>query len=160
MSVANLLNIKWRDAQGREKTLSYNIKSTYSATSSELLAMIQALQACSQADVVEAHLSLSVDVSGITGSQPTSSGSFDSVEDMVILLWDRDDNTGKIRVSVPAPLDTIFIQTGTYALQDVDASDSLILAVIAAGDTEPVLASPQDGGLTFDKGWRKALPHS
>lgn len=157
---AKLISVKWRDAQGRETTLSYSIGTAYSAGDAELTALLQALQNMSQAEIVEAHLMVPVVVTGLTGAQPVDTGSFDSVADHCLIQFDRADLTGKIRATIPAPLDTIFLQTGTYALQDLDTSDSLVIALVAAGITEPVLVSPQDTPLTLDKGWRRGLPHS
>jgi len=157
---AKLLSVKWRDVQGRETTLSYSIGTAYSSGDAELTALLQALQNMSQAEIVEAHLMVPVTVTGLTGSQPVDTGSFDSIAHHALFQFDRADLTGKIRITVPAPLDTLFLQTGTYALQDVDASDSLVVALIAAGVTEPTLVTPQDGPVAFDKGWLRGLPHT
>jgi len=157
---ASTLMLKWRDYQGRETTLGYNVGSAYPPGDADLLALIQALQNMSQANIVEAWVLVSIDPSGLTGSQPVESGSFDAVGDQAQLQFDRADNTGKVKITIPAPLDTLFVGTGPYALADIDTADSLVAALVTAGITEPVLVSPQEGALTLDKGWRKGQKHS
>lgn len=157
---AKVLTVTYQDAALRHVTLTYSIGAGYAADDAETLALLQALQDLSQANITEASVAEPVDVSGLTGSQPATGGNNDQVSQQAIVQFDRSDLTGKIRISVPAPVDAIFQTSGKYTGRDIVNSQSLIVALVAAGITEPVLKSPQDTTLVLDKGWLRGEPHS
>jgi len=153
------LTVKYKDVSGDDVTLQYIIDNAYTQTSAELLAFIQDLQDASQCRIEEAFLSAEVDLATITGRTATDTGPYKTVDDKAIFVLTRSDDGGRMRVSVPAPEVLLFDQTGAYAFQAVDLSSALALALIATGQTEPLLGTPGDGAATFVKGWRLGQHH-
>jgi hypothetical protein len=158
---SNLLSLEYEDIAGAKGTFSMYLEDDYAAGDPEVLALVQAFKNMSQAKILGVTLAQEVDISTLTGnSAAVSTGSFDRVRDQAILQLKRADNTGYLSVTVPAPVDAILMATGPYQMQDVNPASALILAFIAAGITEPAIATPQGGLVTFSKGWRKGQPHS
>lgn len=155
------LTMTWQDAQLRELTNNcYIDDSQVGASDVDLLAFLQDLQDMSQAKLLKATVERILDISGLTGSQPVSTGSFDSVGDKAILQWRKDAGSGVSSFSVPAPIDGIFQASGEYALADVDPTATEIVAMIATGETVPLLVTSEGTTVSFRKGWRSGQRHS
>lgn len=156
---SNLLSIEYQDAFGSSGTFSLWLEDAYDVADAEVLALVQAFKNASQAKVLEVSLATKVDISTLTGNTAASGGSYDRVRDQAILQWKRADNTGFLTTTVPAPIDALFQSSGAYAGQEVNPASAAMVAIIAAGVTEPAIATPQGGPVTFSKGWRKGQPH-
>lgn len=157
--MANTLTMKWQDAFGAFLTTSCDIDPAYDIGDTEVAAFLQAMRNMTQAKLIEASIAKKIDITGLTNGAPASAGSFDRVNDQAALQLLVTGSGAVKQVTVPAPLDTIFTQTGAYAFQEVDPADSLVLAFVAAGVTEPILVSAEGGAVTYRKGWRRGQKH-
>lgn len=164
---ASLLSVTFRDAFGSEGTFSVHVQAALTEANADLLAMIQAWRNLTQAELVKASLTKSVDISGLTNAAAASAGAYDRIRDQAIFQAKREDATGLTRMTVPAPLDAVFEPSGAFAQQDVDGDAGIVQAfrdaaldeqaTVTAGE---IWVTPQDTALDWDKGWRKGQPHS
>jgi hypothetical protein len=155
------VTVYWVDAQARNFTQSFYMDDAgFGGSDATLIAALQDLQDLSQADIDHVEISRTIAGSSFTGSQPVETGSFDSVGDRAILQFTKRTAPGVIQVSVPAPLDTIFQQSGAYALADVDPNDSLITALESTWSDADLLMTSEGGLVDFQKGWRQGQKHS
>lgn len=161
---ANLLVLTFEDAYGGQTSLQANIKGTVPENDAELLDMIQQWVDMSNATLLSAKLSVDVDISALTNPAASSAGSYDNVRDQAVLQWRRDDATGFVRTTVPAPKDAIFAASGSFAQADVDTAQADVAAfrtaAIDAPITKDILVSPQETTIDLQKGWRKGQKHS
>lgn len=157
---SQLLSLEYQDKAGRTGTFSLYVDDSLAKDDAALLAIIQAHRNMSQANLIEASLQVPIDISGLTNPAAADTGSYDTVRDQAVLQEARIDNTGYLQVSVPAPIDGIFMTSGGYAGQDVNPAAAAVLAWETAIEGTGKMVTPQGGQVTFRKGWRKGQPHS
>lgn len=157
---AKLWTLVWEDAFGSRITTELQVDSTYTGVDAQSVAALNALRAMSQAKLISVHETLPIDISGLTNGAPSTTGSFDRVKDKAALQL-KVTASGRVnQITVPAPVDGLFLATGAYALQEVVAAGTAPLSTfIAAAITEPLLVSAEGGAVTYRKGWRVGQPH-
>lgn len=159
MSVATL-NITYLDAYGKSGVFSALIDAVYDdGVYAEILAFLQDLVDASQAQITKCVLAKPLSLATLTSNSASSAGSYDRIDDQGILSF-RSAAGLDIKISVPAPVDALFMAAGAFAAQDVDPAGAEVVALIATGVTEPLLAAKTEDVLTFRKGWRKGQKHS
>lgn len=152
------LTIEWRDAAGNESTSQVPIASGYAVDDSDIIGLVNALRAASQATIVGYSVTLKGDVADLTNGAASAGGSFDLVTDKAVLNF-RNTSSGEVsRTSVPAPLDTIFEQTGGYQMARVDMENSLVTDIGTAA-SGGVVVGKSDLALTLFEGWREGTKH-
>jgi hypothetical protein len=161
---ASLLSVTFEDANGGQSTFSMNIVGTLPATDGELIALVQEWKDCSQARVIKAVLQQEVPIGTLSGNTAASGGSYDNVRDQAVMQYRREDATGFIRTTVPAPKDSLFLSSGPTAQADVDPASAEVVAFLDAALNAPIageiLRSPQETQVDFQKGWRKGQKHT
>jgi hypothetical protein len=158
----SLLSITYQDVGGSKGTFSCEVRDDLAEDSAEILTLCQEFRDLSQAQVTEIKLSKPVALPAVN---PVAAGEGigDRIRDQAVLQLKRSDGTGFLSVSVPAPQPAIFYASGPYMGQMVDPTNALMLAWIAAAiaaDPDEIITTPQQGAVTFSKGWRKGQPHS
>lgn len=156
--MADQLSIEWVDAYGGTGSSSIPVAAGYEVDHADILALVDAIRACSQAHITGYSLTLKGDIADLTGnSAASSSDTYDRTTDKAILQA-KDASTGVTsRTSIPCPLATIFEQTGGYAQARVDMADSLVAAVTTAADG--VWVSVGNNPVVPEKGWRDGTKH-
>lgn len=157
---AKSLQILWEDAFGGRLTTSLDVDDSYNIADAETIAALNAHRALSQARIVSIHEVKSLDISGLTNGAAVSTGQYDRVKDKAALQL-RVTASGQVKqVTIPAPVDSLFLTTGSYAYQEVVGPATAPLAAwIAASITEPFLVSAEGSAVTYRKGWRVGQPH-
>jgi hypothetical protein len=161
--MASLLTLKFRDHAGKEGSFSAYIDAALSPGDAELTAFIQEWIDLSDAQLVSASLQEQIAIGGLTNPAAVDSGSSSLVQTQAVMQATRDDGTGYVRLSVPAPKDSIFLAAGPTQDADVDNANADVVAFAAAADpvagTHPWV-SAQGTGITYQKGWKKGYKHS
>jgi hypothetical protein len=157
---SKLWTVQWKDFFGSLITTELNVDTTYGIADAESIAALNALRALSQAEIVSIHETIPLSIAGLTNPVAANAGSFDRVKDKAALQL-KVTSSGRVnQVTVPAPVDGLFLATGAYALQEVIAPGTAPLSTfVAAAVTEPLLVSAEGGAVTYRKGWRVGQPH-
>lgn len=154
------LNVTWEDAYAKTGVFGFLIDAAYDdGVYAEILAFLQDMLDASQAKITKVLLAKELVISSLTGNAVATTGSYDRIDDQAVLAF-RAASGLDVKLSIPAPVDSVFQTTGAHAQQDVNPADATIVALILTGITEAVLASRAQDALTFRKGWRKGQKHS
>jgi hypothetical protein len=156
--MADLLTIEWKDSFGGTASSQIPVVEGYPVDDADILALVNAVRAASQAEITGYSLTLKGDIADLTGNTAAAAtGSYDRTTDKAILQY-KNAATGVLsRTSIPCPLDTVFETTGGYAQARVDMADSLIAAIATAA--AGVWVSPGNNAVLPDKGWREGTKH-
>jgi len=110
-----------------------------------------ALQAMTNAKIVSTGFAMRFDIA----QEPTSeSGVYQLVEQGAILSF-GDGNTGRERLTIPAPVDALFLTGGADNLIVVDPAASVLTALQSATTTDIVTATGGQWGAQFFGGQLK-----
>jgi hypothetical protein len=122
------------------------------ATEAQLLTLLTAIDACTQANLCE--VTRAGTIYDINGQEASNDGAFSSCYDRVMLDYVSVDRCkSSVAIGIPAPMPALF--TG-QSKQIVDPNSTLLVALNAA--LEPILINPKDGktDLKFNIGHRVA----
>lgn len=162
--MSDILTLTYEDYNGRRGTFQLKVQAGLGPANAELLAMVQEHVDLSLCQLVEASLSQAMDISGLTNPVAQQDVGNDSVEEQAAFQGRRTDGGGFTRISVPGPIDTIFVTTGAYAGADVDPTNADVVAflnaALAATIAGKIWEAPGDEPIDFDKAWRKGRKHS
>jgi len=163
--MSNVLTLKYRDYHGIDGTFQMQVLDTLAKDNTELVAMIEAHVAMSNALLVSATLTEGIDISGITNPAATLDLGNDSVEDQAAFQGRRVDGQGFTRITVPAPLDTIFKQppdpkAGADVKDDAALVVTFLNTSLNAAVAGKIWEAPGSLEIDYDKGWMKGRRHS
>ena len=154
------VNITWKDTFGAEVVTGFFVADGTAVDAAGLLALINALRAASQAEIVKYSITVPGDITDLTNGAAAATGSYDRVQDQAILQFLAPATSQLSTTTVPCPLDTIFDAAGPYAQAQVDVTDSLVAAVDAAGQAGGLLVAAGGSPLELRKGWRRGQRHA
>lgn len=156
----SLVTIIWEDYMLKRGAFSFKIDEAYDdGIYAEILAFVQDLLDASSAKVHQLTVARVLDISTLTSNTAVNTGTYDRIDDQAVLAW-RSAINEDVKLSIPAPELLLFMTTGSHAEQDVDPAAALMTAIVATGETVPLLVSISEGALSFRKGWRKGQKHS
>ena len=161
---AQIMSLTYVDKFGKTGSFQVCVKAGLPATDAELLTMIQEHLDMSQAQLLKASLIVPIDISGLTNPAAVDTGAYDRIGDQAILQGRKEDGSSFVRITVPAPVDALFVTAGGFAQQDVDETSAPVAAFLAAALSAAVAGeiwrACDDDLLNYSKGWRKGQPHS
>lgn len=150
-----------KDVNGRRGIFSFGVGDAYDdGTYTEIYALLDAIRAASECQIVAISMTKLLDLGDLSDNDPPSqAGEHSLVDDQAIMVFRAASGT-ETRVTVPGPLRTMFDAAGGFSDADVDEAGAPALAIIAAGQTEPLLCTRENATVQYKKGWRKGQHHS
>ena len=165
--MSDVLTLKFEDAYGNVGSFQLQVQSGLGPANADLLAGIQDIIDMTQAQLISATLNQEVALGGFTNPVASAAGQFDRIDDQAVLQARREDGSGFTRMTVPAPVDAIFVTSGPKAYADVDGGSALVtafrnsmldeLTAVTAGE---IWEAPGGLPVNWSKGWRKGTKHS
>lgn len=149
------------DINNRRGIFSFPVQDAYDdGVYAEIYGFLDAIRAASECQIANVSITKSLPVSGLADNDPaTQNGEHSLVDDQAILTF-RSDSGVETRVTVPGPIRTLFDASGGFSDANVDEEGAPMLAILAAGITEPLLCTRENAAVAWKKGWRKGQHHS
>jgi len=152
------VQVSYDDWRGKRGTFGFLMDAAFNAAPyTELIAALNALRAASQCTITQVMIADVFDISVLTNPAAGGATSDATINEQAVLAF-RSTSGSDVKVSLPGPLDTIFVATGGYAGQDVDELDALVVALVDA--LEVIGVDRGEAQYSYRKGWRRGHPHS